>query len=165
MAERRVNVGWAEGLHARPASIFVRAATASGVPVTIAKAGGEPVNAASMLAVLGLGAQGGEEIVLASEADGAEAALDRLARLVADGLEELPETVCPRESEPSRLRPRIQGRTVRARESEATVEFAQRGAAASRIRETAAPFISGPGTVNSGSRITAPTIVFPLYTA
>lgn len=46
-----------------------------------------------MLAVLGLGAQGGEEIVLASEADGAEAALDRLAKLVAEGLEELPETV------------------------------------------------------------------------
>ncbi len=42
MAERRVNVGWAEGLHARPASIFVRAATAAGVPVTIAKAGGTP---------------------------------------------------------------------------------------------------------------------------
>ncbi len=63
MAERRVNVGWAEGLHARPASIFVRAATATGVPVTIAKADGSPVNAASMLAVLGLGAQGGEEIV------------------------------------------------------------------------------------------------------
>ena len=42
MAERRVNVGWAEGLHARPASIFVRAATAAGVPVTIAKADGSP---------------------------------------------------------------------------------------------------------------------------
>lgn len=93
MAERRVNVGWAEGLHARPASIFVRAATASGVPVTIAKSDGTPVSAASMLAVLGLGAQGGEEIVLASEADGAEAALDRLAKLVAEGLDELPETV------------------------------------------------------------------------
>ncbi|KUH36907.1 MULTISPECIES: HPr family phosphocarrier protein [Streptomyces] len=95
MAERRVNVGWAEGLHARPASIFVRAATASGVPVTIAKAGGTPVNAASMLAVLGLGAQGGEEVVLASDAEGAdaEAALDRLAKLVAEGMEELPETV------------------------------------------------------------------------
>ena len=63
MAERRVNVGWAEGLHARPASIFVRAATAAGIPVTIAKA------------------------------DGADAALDRLAKLVAEGLEELPETV------------------------------------------------------------------------
>lgn len=93
MAERRVNVGWAEGLHARPASIFVRAATASGVPVTIAKADGSPVNAASMLAVLGLGAQGGDEIVLFSDVDGAEVALDRLAKLVAEGLDELPETV------------------------------------------------------------------------
>jgi phosphocarrier protein len=93
MAERRVTVGWAEGLHARPASIFVRAATAAGVPVTIAKAGGNPVNAASMLAVLGLGAQGGEEIVLTSEADGAGIALERLAKLVSEGLEDLPETV------------------------------------------------------------------------
>ncbi|GHH37333.1 phosphocarrier protein [Streptomyces candidus] len=93
MVERRVTVGWAEGLHARPASIFVRAVTATGVPVTIAKAGGNPVNAASMLALLGLGAQGGEEVVLASEAEGADAALDRLAKLVAEGLDELPETV------------------------------------------------------------------------
>ncbi|UED87007.1 HPr family phosphocarrier protein [Streptomyces profundus] len=96
MVERRVTIGWAEGLHARPASIFVRAATATGVPVTVARAGGAPVNAASMLAVLSLGAQGGEEIVLASpaeEAQAAEAALERLARLVAEGLDELPETV------------------------------------------------------------------------
>ena len=93
MPERRVTVGWAEGLHARPAAILVRAATATGVPVTIAKGDGTPVNAASMLAVLGLGAQGGEEIVLASDAEGADAALDRLAKLVAEGLEELPETV------------------------------------------------------------------------
>src|SRR3954451_7705431 len=96
MAERRVNVGWAEGLHARPASIFVRAATAAGVPVTIAKADGGPVNAASMLAVLSPGAQGGEEVVLASDAEDeqqAATALDRLAKLVAEGLEELPETV------------------------------------------------------------------------
>jgi len=89
MAERRVNIGWAEGLHARPASIFVRAAMAAGVPVTIAKADGGPVNAASMLAVLSLGAKGGEEVVLASAAEGADAALDRLAK----GLDELPETV------------------------------------------------------------------------
>jgi phosphocarrier protein HPr len=96
MAERRVSIGWAEGLHARPASIFVRAATATGVPVTIAKKDGTAVNAASMLAVLSLGAEGGEEVVLTSEADdvrAAEAALDRLAKLVSEGLEELPETV------------------------------------------------------------------------
>lgn len=93
MAERRVTVGWAEGLHARPASILVRAATSAGVPVTIAKPSGDPVNAASMLSVLGLGVRSGEEIVLASPADEADAALDRLAKLVADGLDELPETV------------------------------------------------------------------------
>ncbi|MEU6484147.1 HPr family phosphocarrier protein [Streptomyces sp. NPDC046887] len=93
MAERRVNIGWAEGLHARPAAIFVRAATSAGVPVTIAKGDGAPVNAASMLGVLGLGAQGGEEVVLASDAEGADAALDRLAKLVSEGLDEAPETV------------------------------------------------------------------------
>jgi phosphocarrier protein len=90
MAERRVTIGWPEGLHARPASIFVRAAGAVGVPVTISKNGGAPVNAASMLALLGLGAQGGEEVVLASDAEGADAALDRLAKLVGEGLDQLP---------------------------------------------------------------------------
>ncbi|MFG3056101.1 HPr family phosphocarrier protein [Kitasatospora sp. NPDC048239] len=90
MAERRVTIGWAEGLHARPASIFVRAVTATGVPITISKPGGTPVNAASMLGLLGLGAQGGEEVVLASDAEGADAALDRLAKLVQEGLDELP---------------------------------------------------------------------------
>ncbi|WP_326798939.1 HPr family phosphocarrier protein [Streptomyces sp. NBC_01808] len=94
MVERRVTVGWAEGLHARPASIFVRAATAAGIPVTIAKApDGNAVNAASMLAVLGLGAKGGDEIVLASDDDASDLALDRLAKLVQEGLDELPETV------------------------------------------------------------------------
>ncbi|WP_103500670.1 MULTISPECIES: HPr family phosphocarrier protein [Streptomyces] len=93
MAERRVTIGWPEGLHARPASIFVRAATASGAKVTIAKGDNPPVNAASMLAVLGLGAEAGQEVVLASDDEGAEPALDRLAKLVAEGLEELPETV------------------------------------------------------------------------
>ncbi|WP_329568121.1 HPr family phosphocarrier protein [Kitasatospora sp. NBC_01266] len=92
MAERRVTIGWPEGLHARPASVFVRAAAALGVPVTIAKAaGGNPVNAASMLGLLALGAEGGEEVVLASDAPEADAALDRLAAMVAQGLDELPE--------------------------------------------------------------------------
>ncbi|WP_128379461.1 HPr family phosphocarrier protein [Streptomyces cavernae] len=90
MVERRVTVGWPEGLHARPASLFVRATASLGVPVTVAKDGGAPVNAASMLAVLSLGVQGGEEIVLASPADDAGPALDRLAELVTAGLEQLP---------------------------------------------------------------------------
>ncbi|MCD0486130.1 HPr family phosphocarrier protein [Streptacidiphilus sp. ASG 303] len=91
MAERRVTVGWAEGLHARPASILVRAATAVGVPVAIGRPGAPPVNAASVLGVLALGAGAGDEVVLSSDADGAGPALDRLARLVRDGLDELPQ--------------------------------------------------------------------------
>ncbi|WP_371499645.1 HPr family phosphocarrier protein [Kitasatospora sp. NBC_00374] len=90
MAERRVTIGWPEGLHARPASVFVRAVTSTGLPITIAKEGGNPVNAASMLGLLGLGAEGGDTVVLASDADGADQALDRVAKLVQEGLDELP---------------------------------------------------------------------------
>jgi len=90
MAEREVTVGWPEGLHARPASVFVRSAMATGVPVTIGRPAGAPVNAASLLAVLGLSVHGGERVVLASDAEGAETALDRLAVLVTQGLDELP---------------------------------------------------------------------------
>lgn len=98
MAERRVTIGWAEGLHARPAALFCRSATATGVPVTVRKGDGSEeraaVNAASMLGVLSLGAEQGDEIVLTSEAEGvaAEDALDRLVKLVGEGLEELPRT-------------------------------------------------------------------------
>lgn len=43
-----------------------------------------------MLGLLALGAQGGDEVVLASDAEGADEALDRLAALVQQGLDELP---------------------------------------------------------------------------
>jgi phosphocarrier protein len=78
MAERRVIIGSKVGLHARPASLFVQAATAAPVAVTIAKGGGDPVNAKSILSVLALDARGGEEVVIAADGEGAEAALDDL---------------------------------------------------------------------------------------
>jgi phosphocarrier protein HPr len=82
MPERRVVIASKVGLHARPASLFVQAASAAGVPVTIAKEGGDPVNARSILQVLALDARGGEEVVLSAEGDGAEAALEGLVRLL-----------------------------------------------------------------------------------
>ena len=92
MARRRVTVGWPEGLHARPASVFVRSATSLGVPVTVGRPDDpKRVNAASMLGVLSLGVGGGQEVELASEAPDADAALDRLARLVSEGLDTLPD--------------------------------------------------------------------------
>ena len=67
MAQRTVTIGSAVGLHARPASLFVRAATATGLHVTIARDGADaadPVDADSILAVMGLGARHGERVVL-----------------------------------------------------------------------------------------------------
>ncbi|HYT24864.1 MAG TPA: HPr family phosphocarrier protein [Actinomycetota bacterium] len=82
MAERRAVVGSKVGLHARPAALFVRAAARQPVKVTIAKGGRDPVDAASILAVLALDVRGGEEVVLAAGGDGAEQALDELVAVV-----------------------------------------------------------------------------------
>jgi phosphocarrier protein HPr len=87
MPERRVVIGSKVGLHARPAAMFVQAAAKQPVKVTIAKVGGDPVDARSILSVLALDARGGDEVVLAAEGDGADQALDELAALVARDLD------------------------------------------------------------------------------
>ena len=82
MAERRAVVGSRIGLHARPAARFVKAAAKQPVKVTIAKAGAEPVDAASILDVVTLDVHGGEEVILTAVGDGAEQALDELVEVV-----------------------------------------------------------------------------------
>jgi phosphocarrier protein HPr len=83
MAERHVIVGSSIGLHARPASLFVQAAAKAPVPVFIARHGGEPVDARSILSVIGLDARGGDTVVLSADGAGADAVLDELAAVVA----------------------------------------------------------------------------------
>lgn len=82
MSERKVVIASAVGLHARPAALFVQAATATSLPVTVGRISEEPVDARSILAVMALGAKYGEQVVLAAEGDGAEAALDSLVALL-----------------------------------------------------------------------------------
>ena len=82
MPERTVKVGSSVGLHARPATIFTQAASKLPVKVTIAKSGGKAVDARSVLFVLGLDVRGGEEVVLAADGEGADAALDELEALL-----------------------------------------------------------------------------------
>lgn len=84
---KTVTIGSRVGLHARPASLFVQAAMREPVPVTIAKVGGEPVDARSILLVLGLDVRGGTEVVLSAEGEGADTALDELATLLAQDLD------------------------------------------------------------------------------
>ena len=83
MIERIVRIGSANGLHARPAKLFTKAAADSGVKVTLGKAGGKAVNAASILAVISLGLGNGDEVTLATSDDTAGAALDTLVALLA----------------------------------------------------------------------------------
>jgi phosphocarrier protein HPr len=87
MPSRTVAVGSASGLHARPAALFVAAAAAAPVAVSISTAGKPPVPARSMLSVLSLGARCGTEVTLVAEGDGAEAALDSLAELLVRDLD------------------------------------------------------------------------------
>jgi len=78
MAQRTVTVAAEVGLHARPAALFVQAAAKSAGDVTVAKGDGEPVNAKSILAVLGLDVRHGQEITVTGDD---EAVLDALVDL------------------------------------------------------------------------------------
>lgn len=87
MPERIVTVASRVGLHARPAAVFVKAASAAPVPVTIAKEGKDPVSARSILAVLGLDVRQGDQVTIAADGTGAEATLDELEALLSADLE------------------------------------------------------------------------------
>ena len=84
MAERRVTVTTEVGIQARPATVFVETAAESGAEVSIAKPGGEPHDAKSILQVLTLDVRSGDEIVIAGQDAGV---VDRLAELVAIPIE------------------------------------------------------------------------------
>ena len=82
MPERRVTVAIPEGLHARPAALFVKLAGEQPATVSVAKDGAEPVAANSILAVMTLGAGPWDVVVLTAEGDGADASLDALEQFL-----------------------------------------------------------------------------------
>jgi phosphocarrier protein len=88
MPSRTVTVASRVGLHARPAAVFVKKAGEIPLPVTLAKNGGAPVSARSLLAVMTLDVRKGDEVLLQAEAcEGAEEALEALARLLESDLD------------------------------------------------------------------------------
>lgn len=78
MIERTVTVVPEDGLHARPASKFVETANEYDSEITVATDGGDPVNAASMLAVTGLGAASGDDVVLMADGPDEKEAIEAL---------------------------------------------------------------------------------------
>lgn len=81
MPERTVVVASKVGLHARPAAVFAKAAAEQPARVTIRK-DGEPVDASSILAIMILGVQHGDEVTLAAEGEQAEQSLAALVELL-----------------------------------------------------------------------------------
>ena len=79
--ERTVVVGSKSGLHARPAAIFVQNAKSFQSQITLKK-NERTANGKSILSVLALGAEKGDQVVLTISGSDAETALTKLVRLL-----------------------------------------------------------------------------------
>ena len=89
MPDRTVTVVPEDGLHARPGATFVETAANSDADVRVGHTGGDLVNAASMLAVTGLGVECGDEVRVVADGADAEATLDELERVLTTPEDEL----------------------------------------------------------------------------
>jgi phosphotransferase system HPr (HPr) family protein len=87
MPTRDVVVGSRIGLHGRPAAIVVKTAQAQPVTVRISIGEKTPVDARSIIAVLALGAHGGDTVTIEASGDGADAALAALAEVLEKDLD------------------------------------------------------------------------------
>lgn len=84
MPTQTVTVGAAVGLHARPAAIISEKVDELGAEITLAVPGGEPVDAASSLLIMTLGAANGDKVEVTGPD---QAAVDTIAALVAQDLD------------------------------------------------------------------------------
>jgi len=87
MPEITVTIHHKVGLHARPASMFVKTATRFKSDITVTN-GDHSANAKSILNVLTLGANQGAQIVIQAEGPDADEALAALEALVKDNFGE-----------------------------------------------------------------------------
>lgn len=74
-----------QGIHARPAGLFVKEAAACECSVTIGK-GGKEVDAKRILGVMSLGVKKGEEITLKTDGVEEEAAMEKLSAFLKENL-------------------------------------------------------------------------------
>ncbi len=81
MAEKQTTVGPQEGLHARPAAQFVKAAKQYSSDIVVIK-GDREANAKSSLKIMTLGARKGDAITIRAEGEDADEAVEALADLI-----------------------------------------------------------------------------------
>jgi phosphocarrier protein len=70
------------GLHARPAHLFVQTAIKFASELSVARPGGDPVNGKSIMGMMMLAAEHGAILELVADGPDAEAAIDALRTLV-----------------------------------------------------------------------------------
>ncbi|NQF16580.1 HPr family phosphocarrier protein [Brevibacillus sp. HB1.3] len=81
MRERQVIVQLAQGLHARPATLFVKVAASFSSEIGLNKEE-KKVNAKSIIGVMSLAVSKGQSVVLTADGIDAEQALDALERVL-----------------------------------------------------------------------------------
>lgn len=81
LVKKNVTVMNKQGLHARPAALFVQLANKFDATITVTK-GEEAVNGKSIMGILMLAAEKGSQIVIVAEGDDADAAVNALEGLV-----------------------------------------------------------------------------------
>ena len=79
--EKEIIIKNAQGLHARPAAIFVQTASKFQSGINISK-DGDKVNGKSIMGILMLAAQRGSKVTLEADGDDAEQAIDELSALL-----------------------------------------------------------------------------------
>lgn len=89
MPQRTTTIVNKTGLHARPAAAFAKLAGASGHAITIAKEGAAPIDASSILGIMGAGLGCGDAVTLTGD-EGSDAILDELVAMLESDLDSVP---------------------------------------------------------------------------
>ncbi len=85
MREFRYVIKDEQGIHARPAGLFVKEAASCESKITISKDGKE-VDAKRILGVMGLGVKKDQEIVLKAEGSDEDQAMEKLSKFLQENL-------------------------------------------------------------------------------
>lgn len=85
MREFRYIIKDEQGIHARPAGLFVKEAATCESKITISKDGKE-VDAKRILGVMGLGVKKDQEIVLKAEGSDEDQAIEKLSKFLQENL-------------------------------------------------------------------------------
>ncbi|MFA5144119.1 MAG: HPr family phosphocarrier protein [Candidatus Omnitrophota bacterium] len=88
MVEKSVTIRNKQGLHARPAALFVQVANKFSSEITIAK-GRQKINGKSIMGIMMLAAAAGSKVTIIADGDDADKAVVELEKLlIADDMDE-----------------------------------------------------------------------------